>query len=356
MSAYAIDHTGDHATDPGPEVADLDAELGMTAAEARSWLDVPPSVMTPDLARLTGHATDYEWIPWLADVLRAAGCSVVEYAGWQTRGRPRSAGPFTPRGVLWHHDGSPKGPSPSMARFIFEEGRPADEIPAPLAQLWVCAGCNGAHPVGTWHVGAAGRANHAGLGDGFAAIHKDMGNAVTLGVETDNTTDEPTPPELYDSLVVGTAALHEHMRSDPEVWLAGHKEYAIGRKSDPDDIDMAQGRRDVLAELHVNTYGGKLKAFPGREHFKIGHQCRHGYVLQLETWLLELSDNARDRKSKHHPTDTFSNWTVNRVAAFQVDQRALRVARAAHDWKPGIPNARTWRRLQLAVKGIGDPR
>ena len=86
-----IDHTGDYATDPGTEVLDLPDELALNAHEARSWLDVPAHVITPDLARLTGHAPDYEWCTWLADVLRAAGLHVIEQPGWKTRGRPRSA-------------------------------------------------------------------------------------------------------------------------------------------------------------------------------------------------------------------------------------------------------------------------
>lgn len=316
------------AIEPGTEVLDLPDELRLTDGEAESWLDVPGEVMTTDLARLTGYVGDYQWATWLADVLREAGCSVVEYAGWKTRGRPRSAGPFVPEAVIWHHDGSAKGPSPSLARFLAEEGRPAEGIPAPLSQLWVCAGCGGKHPVGTWHVLAAGRANHAGIGAGFGVIAEDCGNSQAIGVETDNTTGEATPRAMYDSLVQGTAAILRHVRTTSAEGLCGHKEYAAGRKIDPDDIDMDDARQDVTEERSRPP-----RVFPGAEHFTMGHQCKHGHVKLLEDWLLELNP-----KSKHDPSDTFTSWTAGRVKAFQGKGGS------------GVVDAPTWRRLQRAAR------
>ena len=43
-----------------------------------------------------GYAT------WLADVLRAEGCKVVEVDGWKTRGHGAMSGV---RGVMIHHTG-----------------------------------------------------------------------------------------------------------------------------------------------------------------------------------------------------------------------------------------------------------
>ena len=342
---YAIEHEG-FSDEPGTELVDIAAELALTDTEARSWLDAPSHTVTPDLARLTGHASDYEWAGWLADVLREAGIYVVEYPGWKTRGRPRSVGPFTPRGVIWHHDASPKGPSPSLARFIAEQGRPSEGIPAPLSQIWVCAGCRGLHPVGTWHLLAAGRANHAGIGSGWGPIRKDMGTTLTLGIETDNTTGEKTPAAMYESLVVGTAAVLRHLRSDPEKWLCGHKEYAAGRKIDPDDIDMDQARFDVARELVGvrDPEERQLVPFPSGGHFTPGHDCVHGHVRLLEQWLLQLDVNARD---KHEPRRVFSRWTRKRVRAFQLSDPVLMGD------PDGIPGPRTWRRLQIAARRQG---
>ncbi|MFT3871042.1 MAG: N-acetylmuramoyl-L-alanine amidase [Nocardioides sp.] len=331
----------DPMTDAGPEVLDLPDELRLAdPEEAGSYMDSPPHIPTPDLARLAG-APDYVWLTWLADELRAAGCSVVEHPGWKTRGRPRSAGPFMPTGVMWHHDASAIGPSPAMAAFIASIGRPGDGIPAPLAQLWVCMGCRGLHPVGTWHVLAAGRANHAGLGDGFGRIGRDMGNTRTVGVETDNTTGEKTPLDMLASLEVGTAAILRRLGSDPADSLCGHKEYAHGRKFDPDDIDMILARKSVAATINRQNHPHRpeLVKFPGRKHFTIGHQCTHGHVKLLEMWLLELAP-----KSTHKSSDTFTRWTQQQVAKFQRNDPKL-----AGD-PDGIPGPKTWRLIQLAAR------
>ncbi|MBM7510035.1 hypothetical protein JOE61_003849 [Nocardioides salarius] len=313
---------------------DLPDELAMTDLEARSWLDVKPTAFNPDLARLTGFAADYSMCTWLADVLRAAGCDVVEYPGWKTRGRPRSTGPWDPQGVMWHHDASAPGPSPALAAFLAEIGRPSEGIPAPLSQLWVCLGCGGKHPVGTWHVLAAGRANHAGYGDGWGAIGDDSGNAEAIGVETDNTTGEDTPEAMYESLVRGTAAILRHLRAKPTNALCAHKEYAPGRKTDPDDIDMDEARADVSAQLRR-----ALVPWPGADHFGLHHQCKDGHVKRLEGWLLSLPAN---RKSTHEARDTVTKWTLDRVKAFQRD-RPGKV-------ESGRMNPLTWRQIQRAAR------
>lgn len=334
-----IDHAGDHADDPGSEQLDLLDALAMTDTEAksRSYLDAPAHVVTPDLARLTGHATDYEWATWLRDALVAGLVPVIEHAGWKTNGRPRSAGPFTPRGLIVHHDASPKGPSPAAGEFIFRTGRPAEGIPAPLAQLWLCMGCD-AHEPGTWHIGAAGRANHAGTGTGWGAIGPDRGNTLAIGIEIDHTPGEPIPLSVYKSLVRGCAALLAHMHSDPREWLAGHREYAPGRKIDPTELDLPGLRRDVL-ELMVSR-GKRPTSYPGAEHFTIGHQCTHGHVRQLEKWLLALAP-----KSRHRESDTFTRWTAGQVEKFQAERRALSTTTT-----PGQVDRRTWRKIEQAAR------
>lgn len=337
-------HPLGYSDDPGTEVVDLADELALLPAESESWLDVPAHIPTPDLARLIG-ATDYEWATWLADALRAACVpDVIEHPGWKTRGRPRSVGPFTPRGVMIHHDASAPGPSPAMARFIAQEGRPAEGIPAPLAQLWVCVGCNGAHAVGSWHVLAAGRANHAGEGSGWGALPARLGNTLCFGIEVDHTTGEAWPDKLRRSLVLGTAALMNHMRSDAREWLTSHKEYAPGRKIDPAGLDMGEFRRDVAEQ--ARSIGGRFVGWPGHKHFTVGHQCSHGHVRDLEQWLLELNP-----QSKHQPSDVFTKWTGDHVAKFQRGRSALKKQAGK-----GM-DAKTWRAVQTAARvARGDNR
>lgn len=185
----------------------------------------------------------YRWLRELADILRAAGLTVVEYPGWHTRGRPYDGGarPFEPRAVMLHHDASATGPSPGMARYIAETGRPG--IPAPLAQCWV-------DTAGRWHVLAAGRANHAGEGAYGALLPTDQGNRYALGVETDHTTGEPWAWAQLHALLSGTAAICRYLDVGAAAVL-GHKEYTT-RKTDPDGIDMTNFRFDVAELLEAD--------------------------------------------------------------------------------------------------------
>ena len=162
-------------------------------------------------------------------ILRAAGLQVVEYPRWRQR---TSDGGFTPRAVMVHHDASPEGPSDGVARYI------AETAPyAPLSQLWV-------DYHGVWHVLAHGNCNHAGRGDGWGPIPAGRGNEYAVGVETDFTTGESLREPFYSSVVAGVRALCDALDLDPSEAVCGHKEYAPGRKSDP-DWDMDRFRRDV---------------------------------------------------------------------------------------------------------------
>lgn len=350
--------------DPGAEL--VDAELGLTADDLTPTLLAAPSLVAD--AQLD-HAADYVWCTWLADELRAVGLVVVEHPSWRTRGRPRSVGRFNPHGVLWHHDGSTIGPSPYVAKFLAETGRPAEGIPAPLSQLWVCEGCNGAHPMGTWHVLAAGRANHGGLGDGWGAIPKDSANATTIGVETDNTVNEATPPAMYQSLVVGTAAILRKLGATPSALLAGHKEYAPHRKTDPDDIVMSKGRADVALEMlrqagHPGTPAKptppkptppakpskpaprpavQLVKFPGAATFQLGKKSR--YTTMLGQWLIKAGYGKSGNRNGYQAGPTFTRFDQANVAAFQRSRPALRGD------ADGIPGPVTWELLQKAAAG-----
>lgn len=335
------------------EVVDLADELRPTREELKALAKAPPFVELPvDMGRLTGHAADYQWATWLADVLREAGCSVVEHPGWKTRGRPRSAGPFTPRGVIVHHDASAEGSSPAMARFIAEQGRPEQGIPAPLAQTWVCAGCKGEHSVGTWHVLAAGRANHAGIGSGWGAIGVDEGNDVTIGVETDNTTGEKTPAAMLVSLEVGCRAIFARLNTDPDQWLCGHKEYAAGRKVDPDDIDLDQLRTAVKGDgpkpptpakpAPASNDDDGMIPFPGAEHFTSGHHCTEDWPGMLKGWLTTI-DGGPQLKGP-----VYTRATARRVGEFQA-AHPRRIGKEAGDVGP-----KTWRALQLLARKAGD--
>jgi N-acetyl-anhydromuramyl-L-alanine amidase AmpD len=184
--------------------------------------------------------------PYIAEWLRAKGLKVVEYPGWEERSRPASTGSFNPQGIMIHHDASPKGPSPALPRYCAEVGSPTN--PPPVCHLWVAYD-------GTWHVLAAGRANHAGLGGGADAapsarwIPRNSGNAYTYGIEVDHTTGEIWPRAQYESLVKGVAALVQLMGQGSAERVTSHKEYAPGRKIDPHGINMDVFRSQVQRAL-----------------------------------------------------------------------------------------------------------
>lgn len=169
---------------------------------------------------------------WLADVLRAAGCSVVEVDGWKDRGRGDVG---TIDAVIAHHTGP--GKDENLLKLILN-GRP--DLAGPLSQLFL-------DRAGTYHVLAAGRCNHAGAG----SWHGASGNSDTIGIEAANAGDglDLWPAEQMAAYVRGVAAILRHLGKD-ELGVAGHKEFALprGRKIDP-SFDMNDFRAQVARVL-----------------------------------------------------------------------------------------------------------
>lgn len=170
---------------------------------------------------------------WLADTLRAAKCTVVESAGWQSRGRAEM-GPV--KGVLCHHTaGAKSGNAPSLPLII--NGRP--DLPGPLSHLHLARD-------GTFTVIAAGRCNHAGAGEWHGIT---TGNSNFIGIEAENmgTLADPWPDVQIEAYARGVAAILKHIGASEQM-CAGHKEYALphGRKIDP-SFDMAWFRAKVKA-------------------------------------------------------------------------------------------------------------
>lgn len=171
-------------------------------------------------------------LTWLADVLRDAGCTVVEVPGWQGRGGDMGE----VKGVLCHHTGSnPKGGDhPALA--LVRDGR--DDLAGPLSHLVLARN-------GTFHVVAAGRSNHAGNGkwQGLTA-----GNTHLVGIEAENDgRSEPWPGHQLAEYAKGVAAILKHVGAD-DVMAIGHKEWRLpkGYKTDP-TFDMVDFRENVEA-------------------------------------------------------------------------------------------------------------
>lgn len=207
----------------------------------------------------------YKWATWLADVLRDAGCDVVEEDGWKSRGRP--GGSWTPRGIMLHHDASPAG-STSNGVDVIRDGRPGLE--GPLAQLWL-------DYYGTWHVVAAGRANHAGEGQ-WGSVPRDDGNTYCIGIETDHTTNEQWTAGQRSAALAGVAALADHLGirtpSGVKDWLCAHKEYAAGRKVDPDPLDMDHAREQLLAYTGEDAPMQRIQKWTGAVRTLVSKEWR----------------------------------------------------------------------------------
>lgn len=201
----------------------------------------------------------------LAHVLRAAGLTVVEIDGWQSRGRAFAA---TPKAVICHHTAGPSAARngkdyPSLG--VVRDGRAG--LPGPLCQI-------GIGRSGTIYVVASGRANHAGK-----VNNPKYGNASTIGIEAENSGNEPWPQAQYRAYLDCVRALcktyniaHDDVR--------GHKEicYPRGRKPDP-SFSMSEFRAS-LAKFRPDTHVPNHPTDQEEETMKLGDKSTEVRQLQ----------------------------------------------------------------------------
>ncbi|NBE85122.1 golvesin C-terminal-like domain-containing protein [Micromonospora rubida] len=177
-------------------------------------------------------------VPWLADVLRAAGVQVVEEGDWRNRARP---GDFAPIGVLWHHTASTSSATnPHPALNICINGRP--DLAGPLCQALV-------DYHGVFHLISAGRCNHAGASRGSGPIPAGDGNTLMIGWEIDyNGVNQEMTSAQYSACVAATAAVLTRLGRDAS-HARGHRETSTSGKIDPSFIDLDVMRADVAARM-----------------------------------------------------------------------------------------------------------
>lgn len=203
----------------------------------------------------------------IADRLRAAGLTVVEVAGWQTR----SAGSFSPGGSVNHHTAGPaSGATPSLDTVI--NGR--SDLPGPLCNVLQSREPGEGNDKA--YVVAAGRANHAGSG-GWQGL---SGNSSVYGLEIEHTGVDPLPDHRQRT----AARIHAAMWTGPASMVCQHREWAPSRKIDaaenvdPDRFrqwvdDAQKGRTDInggflmaLTEDQQNTvFAGSLASLQVQE-------------------------------------------------------------------------------------------
>lgn len=191
-------------------------------------------------------------LDWLADALRAEGCTVVEEGNWRARGRP---GTFDPYGVLWHHTGtttSMSNPFPTKNTLI--DGRP--DLAGPLCQV-------GIGYDGVCHVIAAGRANHAGACNGFGPFTSaEDGNAQLVGFEIDYDGTQAMSAAQQDAATRCSTAILKRFKKD-QGYAANHKETSTTGKWDTGGMSGDQLRALIKARLDG---GGQDPDMPNYVH------------------------------------------------------------------------------------------
>lgn len=175
-------------------------------------------------------------LTWFADVLRAAGLTVVEADGWKERGYEYAA---TPLGVICHETQGSATSTVQGELGVLINGRTG--LPGPIAQLMI-------DRKGVWYVVASGRCNQ--VKTGWAGPLEGKGNSYSFGIEAMHGVSEDwaNKPAQYRSYVTGVAAICERMQWQPDGHVIGHKEHQPGDKSDP-EFSMSAFRQAVAAEM-----------------------------------------------------------------------------------------------------------
>lgn len=192
-------------------------------------------------------------VDWLPDVLGSAGLKVRTVGGWETRGNDSWVRRFNPQGIIWHATATYPSLSTTALIALIIHGR--SDLPGPLAQLML-------ERDGVYYVIASGKANHAGAG-GWRGLNS---NYDVLGIEPANDNrGEVWPHVQLDAYERGTKAILDKLGRSAD-WVAGHKEWAPTRKSDPHGLSM-NVQRSLIAEagetmvIKPNAKGNYIKPY-----------------------------------------------------------------------------------------------
>lgn len=176
----------------------------------------------------------------LPKILRSYGLKVVPVPGWRKRGRPASAGGFSPAGVLCHHTATTVRTLVAAVLRLLIVGRP--DLPGPLSQL-------GLGRDGTVYIVAAGRANHAGTAKASGTMAAGDGNRLYIGIEAFNDgVGERWPTVQYEAYVLLCAVLSLRVTHNTANTVRGHKETSITGKIDP-TFNMDEFRSRVAVKM-----------------------------------------------------------------------------------------------------------
>lgn len=268
-------------------------------------------------------------ITWLADVLRAAGLTVIEHANWKTYDRP---GDWNPQFFIIHATAAPKSQLDSTQVSIVRDGR--SDLNGPIANACVDRS-------GRWHVLSAGRCNTTIAGT--AGPYDGKGNTNALGIEACNdNAGEPWPDVQYDAYVIGVAAIAKKMG-----WTAsqavGHKEHTPGHKTDPtfsmttfranvtkamkgEYVAISREDKEAIAEAVVDLMGARMKAAPANTTDEFVRQMR-AIHHQYSGAGLQGAPNALSALADTQTIKAMVSALTNAVAALSdIDEQELGAA------------------------------
>ncbi|MFI2465929.1 peptidoglycan-binding protein [Streptomyces globisporus] len=280
----------------------------------------------------------------LLKALRDEGLHVVEHRSWRTNNRNHK-GPWGPtHGVMIHHTVT-SGTTSSVE--LCYNGHSA--LPGPL--------CHGViDKAGTVHLVSAGRANHAGSGDGdvLNAVVMETplppgneadtdGNRYFYGFEAVNLGDgrDPWPAEQLLAIERAAAAICRAHDWD-ERSVIGHLEWQPG-KVDPRGFTMDSMRGRIGKRLGgepskppaVKPSKPKYEPFPGAAFFKVG---RNGAVITAMGKRLVAEGCGR------YAVGPGPKWSEADRKSYAAWQRKLGFSGSDAD---GIPGKSSWDRLKV---------
>ncbi|MCI2421465.1 N-acetylmuramoyl-L-alanine amidase [Saccharopolyspora sp. K220] len=252
---------------------------------------------------------------WLADVLRAAGLTVVETDGWRDRTATSGSQP-APVGVLEHHTATPasyENPAPSVQLCI--DGRP--DLAGPLCHAVI--GFDG-----VLHLIAAGRANHAGKAKASGPNPEGDGNTLYVGFEWDyQGVDQGPSPEQYSAALRATTAVLNHL-GRPMDAARGHKETSVTGKIDPGHVDMDQFRAELGKKEQEDDMTPEQDAILRRlEHELLGPRGPQG---EIQGWQTEVGPRTIVAMLVDLVNGLVANQQSSAVPAQGLDGAAIKAA------------------------------
>lgn len=225
----------------------------------------------------------------LPATLKAAGLTVIEVEGWQTRGRPSSTGGFNPKGVLCHHTAtSPKTSNAAVVNLLVK-GR--SDLPGPLCHF-------GLRRDGAVYIIASGRANHAGKAKASGNMPSGDGNELYIGIEAFNDgVHEAWSTKQKHAYAVLCAVLSVKITKNSSASVRGHKETSVTGKIDP-TFDMGAFRSAVATNIKALTAPKPPPKPADLVSFLSGWKNFQRVDLRLLTKLSRLSNPKYSKPAK----------------------------------------------------------